>query len=66
MTILTTDEFENPKNRSGIYEIMTIACHRKKNWFEKSKTQKSLGVFRNIENLDHNSAKNDDFDDGRS
>ena len=27
---------------------MTIAFHRKKNWVEKSKTQKSLGVLRNI------------------
>ena len=27
---------------------MTIACHRKKNWVEKLKTQKSLGVLRNI------------------
>ena len=45
---------------------MTIACHRKKNWVEKSKTQKSLGVLRNIENFDHNSAENDDFDDGTS
>ena len=44
---------------------MTIACHGKKNWVEKSKTQKSLGVLRNIENFDHNSAENDDFDDGR-
>ena len=36
-----------------------------KNWVEKSKTQKSLAVLRNIENFDHNSAENDDFDDGR-
>ena len=28
------------------------------------KTQKSLGVLRNIENFDHNSAENDGFDDG--
>ena len=44
---------------------MTIACHGKKNWVEKSKTQKSLGVLRNIDNFNHNSAENDDFDDGR-
>ena len=44
---------------------MTIACHRKKNWVEKLKTQKSLGVLRNIENFDHNSAENYNFDDGR-
>ena len=65
MTILKTDEFENPKSRPGIYQIMTIAYHRKKNWIEKQKTQKSLGVIKNIEDFDHNSAKNDDFDDGR-
>ena len=25
ITILTTNKFENPKNRSGIYEMITIA-----------------------------------------
>ena len=65
MMILTTDEVENPKKLSGIYYIMTIACHRKKNWVERSKTQKSLGVLKNKENFDHNSSENDDFDDGR-
>ena len=44
---------------------MTIACHRKKNWVQKSKTQKSLGVSKNIENFNHNSAENDYFYDGR-
>jgi hypothetical protein len=34
------------------------------NWVEKSKTQKSLGVIKNIEDFDHNSAENADFDDG--
>ena len=33
------------------------------NWVEKSKTQKSLGV-KNIEDFNHNSAENADFDDG--
>ena len=32
---------------------MTIACHRRKNWVVKLKTQKSLGVLKNIENFDH-------------
>ena len=36
----------------------------KKNWVEKSKTQKSLGVLKNTENFDHNLAENDDFDNG--
>ena len=36
-----------------------------KNQIEKLKTQKSLGFFKNIENFNHNSAKNDNFDDGR-
>ena len=40
--------------------MMTIACHRKKNWVKKAKTQRSLGVSKNIENFDHNL----DFDDG--
>ena len=43
---------------------MTIAGHRKKNLVEKSKTQKSLVVLRNIGNFDHNSSENDDFDNG--
>ena len=38
---------------------------QEKNWVEKLKTQKFLGVLRNIENFDHNSAENDDFDKGR-
>ena len=63
--ILRTDEFENPKCRSGIYYMMTIACLRKKNWVKKSKTQNSLGVLRNIENFNHNSAENDNFDEGQ-
>ena len=33
--------------------MLTIACHRKKKWVEKSKTQKSLGVSKNTEN-EHN------------
>ena len=37
----------------------------KKNLFEKLKTQISLGVIKNIENFEHNSPKNDDFDDKR-
>ena len=44
---------------------MTIACHRNKNWVKKFKTQKSLGVLKNIENFGHISAKKDDFGDRR-
>ena len=39
-------------------------AQEKKNWVEKSKTQKSLGVLKNTENFDHNLAENDDFDNG--
>ena len=51
------------KNEIKILEVWTI-CRPPES--EKSKTQKSLGVLRNIENFDHNSAENDDFDNGRN
>ena len=38
---------------------------QEKNWVEKLKTQKSLGVFKYKENFYHKSSKNDNFDDGR-
>ena len=43
--------------------MILIACKRKKDWVEKSKNQKSLGVLKNIADFDHNSAENDYFDD---
>ena len=38
---------------------------QEKNWVQKSESQKSLGVLKNIERFDQNSSENDNFDNGR-
>ena len=38
---------------------------QEKNLVQKSESQKSLGVLKNIERFDQNSSENDNFDNGR-